>query len=203
VRVRRSASRARDRFRMFHLDAGADATPFGSVNRRAPIEADDPRADNRRRAIAIAPEAVIIHRSVARVAMTIRVPSSAYRAVVLRLTDISYGIWCEVRLTHRDPDLSVLLAESDDQAVIEACWHNWACFFSLPALVERIDRGGRKASFEVADIARSRPRPRRGGRASTTRRPRFLARRRVGDPSFAAMPRADPCVLFPGSKFDR
>jgi hypothetical protein len=189
---------------MFRLDVDADATPFGSVNRRAPIEADDPRADNRRRVIAIAPEAVIIHRSVASIAMTIRVPSSAYRAVVLRLTDLSCGaVRREVRLTHRDPDLSVLLAESDDPAVIEACWRNWACYFSLPALVERIERGGRKATFEVADISRGRPRPRRGGRASTARRPRFLARRRVGHPSFAARAHADPCVLFPGSKFDR
>jgi Family of unknown function (DUF6101) len=188
---------------MFSLDADADATPFGSVNPRARIEADDPRADDRLRVVAIDRQAAIIHRSVACVMMTIRVPSSAYRAVILRLTDHCGGVRREVRLTHRDPDLSVLLAESDDEAVAEACWRNWACFFSLPALVERIEPGARTASFEVADIARGCPRPRRGGRASTARRPRFLARRKVGHPSFAAPAHANPCVLFPGSKFDR
>jgi hypothetical protein len=189
---------------MVRLDADADASPFGSVNRRARLEADDPRADNCRRVIAIDRQSVVIHRSVARVAMAIRVPSSAYRAVTLRLTDLSCGgVWSEVRLTHRDPDLSVSLAETNDKDQAEACWRNWASFFNLPALVERIEPGARTASFELADIARSRPRPRRGGRASTARRPRFLARRRVGHPLLAATAHADPCVLFPGSKFDR
>jgi hypothetical protein len=189
---------------MFRLHADADATPFASPNRWQRTEADDPRADDRRRLIDVSREAVIIYRSVAGVAMTIHVHSMAYRGVALRLIALSGdGGRREVRLAHRDPDLSVLLAESNDQAVIEACWRDWVCFFRLPALVERIEPGAQEAPFEIADITRGRPHPRRGGKATTTRRPRFFVRRKVGHPSFAATVHADPCVLLPGSKFDR
>jgi hypothetical protein len=200
ARVRPSASRRRDGSRMFRHDA--DATPIPSPSRRLRIEADDPRADNRRRVIDIAREAVVIHRSVAGVTMTIRVPSIAYRGVGLRLAKLSGdGARCEVRLEHRDPDLSVLLAEGEDQAVIEGRWHDWVCFFRLPALVERIDAATLAASLEVAGIARRRPCARRGGKSSTARRPRFLARRKVGLPSFAATVDANPARAAPRIEF--
>ena len=198
--VRPSASRWRDRSRMFRYDA--DATPIPSPNPRLRIEADDARADNRRRVIDIAREAVIIHRSVAGVTMMIRAPSTAYRGVALRLAKLSGdGVRCEVRLEHRDPDLSVLLAEGEDQAVIEGRWRDWVGFFRLPALVERIDPATQAASLEVAGIARRRPCARRGGKASTARRPRFLVRRKVGLPSFAATVDANPARGSPRIEF--
>jgi hypothetical protein len=189
---------------MFKPIAHADAALFAGPDRLR-VERDDPRADNRRRTIDVAREAVIIHRIVARVTMTIRVPAIAYRGVALRLTTglSGGGVRCEVRLAHRDPDLSVLLAEGDDQAAIEARWRAWVGFFGLPALVERIDAGALEASLEVVENEPRRPRPRRGGKASTPRRPRFLAKRKVGHPSFAATVHANPRVLFPGSNFDR
>ena len=105
---------------MFKPIAHADAAPFAKPNRLR-VERDDPRADNRRRVIDVAREAVIIHRTVARVTMTIHVPAIAYRGVALRLTGLlGGGVRCEVRLAHRDPDLCVLLAEGDDQAAIES-----------------------------------------------------------------------------------
>jgi hypothetical protein len=181
---------------MFRHDA--DATAIPSPSRRLRIEADDPRADNRRRVIDIAREAVVIRRSVAGVAMTIRVPSIAYRGVALRLAKHSvHGVRREVRLEHRDPDLSVLLAEGEDQSVIEGRWRDWIGFFRLPALVERIDAATQAASLEVAGIARRRPCARRGGKASTARRPRFLVRRKVGLPSFDATVDADPAPAPP------
>ena len=136
--------------------------------------------------------------------MTIRVPAIAYRGVALRLTERSGGgVRCEVRLAHRDPDLCVLLEGGDDRAAIEARWREWVGFFGLPALVERIEAGAIEASLEVVENTPRCPRPRRGGKASTPRRPRFLARRKVGHPSFAATVHANPRVLFPGSNFDR
>jgi hypothetical protein len=183
--------------------AHADAAPF-SKPQRLRVERDDPRADNRRRVIDVAREAVIIHRTVARVAMTICVPAIAYPGVALRLTGLSGGgVRCEVRLAHQDPDLCVLLAEGDDQAPIEARWREWVGFFGLPALVERIEAGALEASLEVVEIAQRGPRPRRGGKASTPRRPRFLARRKVGHRSFTTTVHTNPHVLFPGSNFDR
>jgi Family of unknown function (DUF6101) len=198
--VRPSASRRRDRSRMSRHHT--DATPVPSPNRRLRIEADDPRADNRRRVIDIAREAVVIHRSVAGVTMTIRAPSIAYRGVALRLAKLpGDSVRCEARLEHRDPDLSVLLAEGEDQAVIEGRWRDWAGFFRLPALVECIDAATQAASLEVAGIARRRPCARRGGKASTARRPRFLARRKVGLPAFAAPVDADAAHGSPRTEF--
>ncbi len=187
---------------MFKPFAHADAAPSASPERMR-VERDDPRADNRGRVIDVAREAVTIHRTVARVAMTIHVPATAYRGVALRLSGLSGGGACEVRLAHRDPDLCVLLTEGDDQAAIEARWRAWARFFGLPALVERIEAGALEASLEVVEIEPRRPRPRRGGKASTPRRPRFLARRKVGHPSFTATVQGNPRVLFPGSNIDR
>jgi hypothetical protein len=183
--------------------ANADAAPFAGPQRLR-VEGDDARADNRRRVIDVARETILIHRTVARVTMTIRVPAIAYRGVALRLTGLTRGgVRTEVRLAHRDPDLCVLLAEGDDQAAIEARWRAWVRFFELPALVERIEAGALEASLEVVEIELRPPRPRRGGKASTPRRPRFLARRKVGHPSFAATVHDNPRVLFPGSNFDR
>ena len=139
--------------------------PFASPQRLR-VEGDDARADNRRRVIDVARHAVIIHRTVARVTMTIRVPAIAYRGVALRLTGLSGGgVRCEVRLAHRDPDLCVLLAGGDDRAAIEARWREWVGFFGLPALVERIEAGALEASLEVVEdrAAPSVPAPRRQG----------------------------------------
>jgi hypothetical protein len=180
-----------------------DAAAFASPQRLR-VEGDDARADNRRRAIDVARETIIIHRIVARVTMTIRVPAIAYRGVALRVTGLRDGGGaCEVRLAHRDPDLCVVLAVGDDRAAIEARWREWVGFFGLPALVVRIEAGALEASLEVVEIEPRPPRPRRGGKASTPRRPRFLARRKVGRPSFPAAVHANPRVLFPGSNFDR
>ncbi len=73
-----------------HADAALSASP-----ERMRVEGDDPRADNRGRVIDVAREAVTIHRTAARVAMTIRVPATAYRGVALRLSGLTGGGACE------------------------------------------------------------------------------------------------------------
>ena len=172
------------------------------------IEASDPRADNRRRVIDVNPEAVVIRRAVAGVAMAIRIASSAYRGVALRLTGTSNtGFRYEVRLLHRDPDLRVSLAEGEDRAAVEAQWREWARFLNLPALVGRFETGDEQASLDVIDVAQRGvtrlPCPRRRGKAVAARRARFLVRRKVGWSLLAATTHSDPRVLFPGSKSDR
>ena len=179
-------------------------TLLSKLDRPIRIEASDPRADNRRRVIDVGPEAVVIRRVVADVVMAIRVASSAYRGVALRLTGLSdTGFRYEVRLLHRDPDLTVPLAEGEDQSAVEAQWRRWARFLSLPALVGRVEPGDTEANLEVIAIARRQPCPRRRGKALAARRARFLVRRKVGWSSFAALVHSDPRVLFPGSKSGR
>jgi hypothetical protein len=168
------------------------------------IEACDPRADDRRRVIDVGRDAVVIRRSVAGVAMAIRVVSGAYRGVALRVTGLQDGSFrYEAKLLHRDPDLSVLLAEGEDQAAIEAEWREWVRFLRLPALVGRIETGDVEVNLDVTDMARRRPTPRRRGKAVAFRRARFLLRRKVGRSLLATTIHSDPLVLFPGSKIDR
>jgi hypothetical protein len=168
------------------------------------IEACDPRADNRRRVIEVARDAVIIRRSVAGVAMVVRVVSSAYSGVALRVTGLRDGRFrYEVRLLHRDPDLSVSLAEGEDHAAIEAQWREWVRFLCLPALVGRTDSGDVEVNLDATAMARRLPSPRRRGKAVASRRARFLVRRKIGRPLLEAIIHSDHRVLFPGSTIDR
>jgi hypothetical protein len=145
------------------------------------IEASDPRADNRRRVIDVAREAIAIRRSVQGVAMTIRVASIGYRGVALRISGLEDGRFhYEVKLTHSDPDLSVALAEGHDQRAMETEWRRWVRFFRAPALVGRVHGRDVEVNIDATDLARRLPSARRGGRATAGRRPRFLMRRKTG-----------------------
>ena len=153
--------------------------------------------------IHLAREAVTISRAVAGVSMAIRLSPSAYRGVTLRVTALREGRFqYEVRLLHRDPDLSVLLAEGCDRAPIEAQWREWVRFLRLPALAGRNEANDVEVNLGVLDLARRKPGLRRRGRATLSRRPRFLARRKVGV-ALAPWVHAHPRVLFPGSKCGR
>jgi hypothetical protein len=168
------------------------------------IETCDPRSDNRRRVIDVARESITIRRAVAGVSMAIRISSSAYRGVSLRVVALRDGRFhYEVKLLHRDPDLTVSLAEGEDQAAIEGQWREWVRFLRLPALVGRTEANDVEVNVELSEMARRKPSPRRRGRSTRTRRPCFLTRRKMG--GFALVPTvyADPRVLFPGSKLER
>ena len=168
------------------------------------IEASDPRSDDRRRIVEVAREAVTIRRAVAGVSMAIRVEPSAYRGVALRVTGLEDGRFhYEVRLGHRDPDLSVPLGEDDDLAVIERQWRGWVAFLGLPALAGRTEWIDAPVNLPGVELSRRAPHPRRRGGAVARRRPRFLKRRAQGRVRTAGVVDDDPAVLFYGWKGDR
>ena len=176
-------------------------TALSKARQSSRFEALDPRADNRRRVVEVAPESVLIRRAVAGVSMSIRIASSAYRGVTLRVTGLQDGrFYYETMLLHRDPDLSVSLAAGEDRAEVESHWREWVRFLRLPALVGRTEAADVEVNVDVADIARRTPAPRRRGRSATSRRPRFLTRRKVGGATFQASVDGDPHVLFHGPK---
>jgi Family of unknown function (DUF6101) len=145
------------------------------------IEACDPRSDNRRRVVDVAREAIVIRRAVAGVRMAIRVVSSAYRGVALRITELEEGRFhYAVELLHRDPDLSVPLADGEDRAAVEARWREWVGFLGLPAFVGRTASADVQVNIDGVELARRVPSDRRRGRGAMARRPRFLRRRKVG-----------------------
>ena len=80
----------------------------------------------------------------------------------------------ELRLEHRDADLSVSLAEAPDDREIWADWRSWAAFFDLPALVER---GDGVAEWSPARPGRAAGTPAPARRRSRRRRAAFIARR--------------------------
>jgi hypothetical protein len=168
------------------------------------IEVSDPRADGRRRVVLLARDRVVIARSVAGVFMHIAMTPNAYRGVVLRLSALQDGIFhYEIRLAHRDPDLSVTLHEACDDSEIGAEWRLWARFLGLPALVEREEGCAEPDSVHLGEIAITPTRARRRGKTINSRRPRFLTRRKTGrlDASHRLPPGSR--VMFPGSKEDR
>ncbi len=138
-------------------------------------------------------EAVVIRRAVAGVQMAIRVLSSAYRGVALRITKLEEGRFhYEVKLLHRDPDLSVPLAEGEDKAAVEAQWREWVRVLGLPALVGRTATADMQVNIDGVDLARRVPAGRRRGGGAIARRSRFLRRRKVGRVVPAAAGCSDP-----------
>ena len=74
---------------------------------------------DRRRVVLLARDRVVIARSVAGVFMHIAMTPNAYRGVVLRLNALQDDVFhYEIRLAHRDPDLSRHLHEASDDSEI-------------------------------------------------------------------------------------
>lgn len=167
------------------------------------IETYDPRSDNRRRVIEVAREMVTIRRVVSGVAMAVRVDVSAYRGVALRITGLEDGRFhYEVRLAHRDPDLSAPLSEGEDLFAVEAEWRAWVAFLRLPALAGRSESGDAPVNVEGVGLERRAPHPRRRGSALARRRPLFMKRRALSRVEIKGVVDADPAVLFFGWKGD-
>lgn len=151
-----------------------DARPSRS---RTPhrLTAQDPRADGQHREILLSADAVTIRRRLNGIAMRVSVPVRAYDGVCVALRPTGSGeVGYEIRLAHRDADLSVSLAQAADDLDIWADWRSWARFFGLPALVERSD--GMEAPGPARDgaaVASAVPAKRRSRR----RRPAFITRR--------------------------
>jgi Family of unknown function (DUF6101) len=186
-----------------HSLAPAIAAPKPGVGAPRRIEASDPRADGRRRIVLLGREKVEIARSVGGVFMHIALAPDAYRGVVLRLSGARDGAFhYELVLAHRDPDLSVILLEADDDSEIRAEWRLWARFLRLPTLVERQDGRPEPELARLGEVAILPPGPRRRGKAMTSRRARFLTRRKTGRAELAIAVEASR-EIFPGSKLDR
>lgn len=165
------------------------------------IEVSDPRADERRRVVLLARDRVVIARSVAGVFMHIAMRPKAYLGVVLRLNAMQNGIFhYEIRLAHRDPDLCITLHEANDDSEIRAEWRLWARFLGLPTLVEREEGNAEPEASGQPSGARATAR--RRGRTITSRRPRFLTRRKTGRLD-ANRRLPESREIFPGSREDR
>jgi hypothetical protein len=135
----------------------------------------DRRADTGERRIKMAGEDILISRRVSGIAMMIRVPVSTYRGVALAIrANADGGAHYCLSLAHRDPDLDIVLAETQDGGAIAADWKYWSSTLNLPRLGD--EEAETKLCSGEAPLA-----PRRLGAATLGyRRSRFARRRKLG-----------------------
>ncbi|MBI1868613.1 MAG: hypothetical protein HYS06_10035 [Methylocystis sp.] len=142
----------------------------------------DPRAEQGRRLVSVGREKVLIARRINGMSMLVSVPVAAYLGVALDVQPTGGGARYRLSLAHRDPDLDVVLTETLDDAAVSADWRYWASYLDLPRLA------GKHGAFATLDprigavVARGVLARRRNG-ALSKRRPRFLTRRKSGDPT--------------------
>lgn len=151
------------------------------------LSQQDARAEGGLRHVRVSRRDILILRRFAGVDMRILAPVAAYRGVALSIeTAQDGGLAFRVSLAHPDPDFNVVLAETTDCDAIAADWSYWAEYLALPRLAEEDGEmrevGARRSAFA-----------RRRNPAVAKRRPRFLARRKCGEPARAG-------VVFSGER---
>jgi hypothetical protein len=148
--------------------------------------APDAAADGGERRVTLEREQVVLARRVGRVAMRIAVPLTSYRGVAVRLvpgrTEDEDRV--AVVLTHPDRALDVPLFEAEEEDIVVAEWKLWGNTLGLPLLVEHQDGGMMPADVREGGFqSTARVYPRRRYALLAGRRPRFLVRRKPGEPA--------------------
>ncbi len=128
--------------------------------------AADHRADQGTRMILLASDMIRIDRVLHGMKMAIHVPVAAYRGVMLSVCEGQGDSHYEIKLAHRDPDLSIWLEAANTREAAQALLAQWGAFFGRPTLEEktRLPKARRRCWTSVAK-----------------RRPRRLMRRKQGN----------------------
>jgi len=152
-------------------------TPIAALSTR--FLATDPRADDGLREISIAAEAVAINRRVSGVKMRLSVPMAHFRGVALCVLENARGFLFRVALVHPDPELDVILAESEREEEIGRVWRDWAQTLRLP-LIARSTTGETMVERRYGEVQARAVQPRRRGWPLKRRRSMISARRTSG-----------------------
>ncbi|MCE1234867.1 MAG: DUF6101 family protein [Hyphomicrobiales bacterium] len=140
--------------------------------------------------------AVILEKSMAQVCrrlpsgipMAMRMPMAVFEGVAVRMVadaDPAGEGLVVLELLHRDPHLSLPLSVARDLDDVVADWKAWARVLMLPMLVVETDGSWRALETRLGGVVVQPTRPRRRRSVLAGRRPRFLARRKVGRPADA------------------
>lgn len=109
-------------------------------------------------------------------------PPRAFEGVAARAMEDEAGdVTVTLELLHHDPMLCVPLLVADDLADVAADWRAWAEAYQLPMLLIEADGVARTLEESLGQVKTAPPCDRRQGSAARPRRPRFLARRKVGN----------------------
>jgi Family of unknown function (DUF6101) len=123
--------------------------------------------------VEISAEWICIRRRIAGLETWVNVPTQSYRGVTLRAAE---GGLFEIVLLHVDPSLDLALSRAPDDTDVIALWRSYGRMMGLPLLAE--DQDGRLQPMQPEPVTAVAPR--RMGSPLRVRRPRFLARRHVG-----------------------
>lgn len=126
---------------------------------------------------------VVVRRVLARSGLpaTIVLPARSFRGVAARAIEDGNGkVTVTLELMHSDAALSVPLLVADDLEDVAADWRAWAEAYRLPMLLVEADGIARTLDESLGALRTAQMQPRRRGKLSSGRRPRFLARRRLG-----------------------
>jgi hypothetical protein len=154
--------------------AFGSASPISS--RVAWAETWDPRADRGQRKVYLDPNCITIERCLLGMKMRIAVPVQSYVGVLLAVDEMDSNRVYLISLQHPDPDLSVILAQTSEQTDVMGTWRHWASVFAKPALIDSRFTFGEKPDRGIP----ARPLIGRFNSSLGMRRPRFLARRKIG-----------------------
>jgi len=117
-----------------------------------------------------------------RIPVTVALPAQSFRGVAARAIEDGEGqVTVTLELLHNDPMLSVPLLVADNLEDVAADWRAWSEAYRLPMMLVEADGIARTLEESIGQVRVGPPAPRRKGRVSTTRRPRFLARRKSGN----------------------
>jgi len=117
-----------------------------------------------------------------RLPVSVALPARAFRGVAARAIEDGDGeVTVTLELLHNDPMLSVPLLVAHDLDDVAADWRAWAEAYRLPMLLVEADGVARTLEESLGLVKKGPPSPRRKGKVSNQRRPRFLARRKTGD----------------------
>ncbi len=143
--------------------------------------AHDTRADHGTRLVTLTSSMIHIERVLRGMKMRVRVPTEVYAGVLLIAQRRPEGEIYEIKLSHRDPDLCVLLGASMDKQKAEELRSQWAVFFARPTLESDPDAPNASMSKPATRRAKTPEARRRCMTAVAKRRPRRIIRRKPGN----------------------
>ena len=119
--------------------------------------------------------------------MALHMPMESFEGVAVRMVpsenDDSEDATIVLELLHRDPMMSLPLSVTTTMDDVVADWRAWGRILGLPLLMVEPDGSYRPVEERIGCVAVKSTLPRRHRSVLSKRRPRFLARRRVGDVS--------------------
>lgn len=125
----------------------------------------------------------------------IALPAHAFRGVVVRATETGRDdALITLELLHNDQDLCVPLSVGHDLRAIARDWQTWSDMLNLPMMMIEADGVARTLEESAQSLLMEKPQPRRHHAMFAERRPRFLARRRLGNLGVRLMVRGEEII---------